>query len=194
MKLMDIDSDTLGIPETDYDASVTMSAAEFGRIVRDLSQLGESVRIDVSKEGIRFSSDGEAANGNVLLRQTNAAREKYKDRQNDNDDDEGAGSSTKVKSEVKKENDDVDMDDDAGEDSGEFKAKSEDEDEGEDDEDMDTKKKRKKAPSKVRCRTSNELLFNSSLYRVQNRPRRLKRAKTLKPKAVSALSSTKPSI
>ncbi|KAK7471280.1 proliferating cell nuclear antigen [Stygiomarasmius scandens] len=68
LKLMDIDSDTLGIPDTDYEARVVMSSSEFARIVRDLSQLGESVRIDVSKEGVRFASDGEAANGNVLLK------------------------------------------------------------------------------------------------------------------------------
>jgi len=46
MKLMDIDSDTLGIPETDYDARVTMPASEFSRIVKDLASLGESVRIE----------------------------------------------------------------------------------------------------------------------------------------------------
>lgn len=72
MKLMDIDSDKLGIPDTDYDARVTMPSVEFGRIVRDLSQLGESVRIEVSKEGVRFFTEGEAANGNILLKQTEA--------------------------------------------------------------------------------------------------------------------------
>ncbi|KAJ3483317.1 hypothetical protein NLJ89_g12073 [Agrocybe chaxingu] len=34
MKLMDIDADTLQIPETEYDARVTMPSAEFTRIVR----------------------------------------------------------------------------------------------------------------------------------------------------------------
>lgn len=77
MKLMDIDTDALGIPDTDYEARVTMAAGEFGRIVRDLSQLGESVRVEVSKEGVRFSSDGEAANAVVLLKQTEAARQRY---------------------------------------------------------------------------------------------------------------------
>ena len=57
MKLMDIDSDTLGIPETEYDARVTMASSKFTRIVRDLSQLGESVRIEVGKEGVRFASE-----------------------------------------------------------------------------------------------------------------------------------------
>ena len=40
MKLMDIDTDQLGIPDTEYDARITMPAAEFTRIVRDLSLLG----------------------------------------------------------------------------------------------------------------------------------------------------------
>ena len=88
MKLMDIDADTLGIPETDYDASVTMPSAEFGRIVRDLSLLGESVRIEVSKEGIRFVSDGEAANGNILLKQSAEAAKKGSSSKRKNDDDE----------------------------------------------------------------------------------------------------------
>jgi proliferating cell nuclear antigen PCNA len=55
MKLMDIYSDTLGIPDTEYYARVAMPSSEFSRIVRDLSQLGESVRIEVSEEGVRFA-------------------------------------------------------------------------------------------------------------------------------------------
>jgi proliferating cell nuclear antigen len=68
IKLMDIDQETLGIPETDYDAKITLSSSEFARICRDLQQLGESVRIEVSKEGVRFISEGDAANGSILLR------------------------------------------------------------------------------------------------------------------------------
>ncbi|PPQ91043.1 hypothetical protein CVT25_014029 [Psilocybe cyanescens] len=70
MKLMDIDADTVTIPETEYDARVTLPSSEFTRIVRDLSQLGESVHIEVSKEGVRFTSDSELANGSVILRQS----------------------------------------------------------------------------------------------------------------------------
>jgi proliferating cell nuclear antigen len=88
MKLMDIDADTLGIPDTEYDARVTMVASEFTRIVRDLSSLGESVRIEVSKEGVRFASDGEAAQGNILLKQTDAARERYENYGKDDEEDE----------------------------------------------------------------------------------------------------------
>lgn len=64
--LYDIASDQLRIPETEYDAKV--------RLFSDLSQLGESVCIKVSKEGIRFMSEGEAANGNVLKQTTGAPK------------------------------------------------------------------------------------------------------------------------
>jgi proliferating cell nuclear antigen len=42
IKLMDIDQEHLGIPETEYAATITMPAAEFQRICRDLSALSES--------------------------------------------------------------------------------------------------------------------------------------------------------
>lgn len=169
MKLMDIDSDTLGIPDTEYDARVTMPSAEFTRIVRDLSLLGESVRIEVSKEGVRFASDGEAANGSVLLRPSDSgaigkvtqSKSKTPKKEDDADDEvvdvdaedgdnEEAEGKKKVKAKkaaVKKEaaDGDVDMNDD----DEEFNAKSDDEGEDERDEDEDedgseSGKKRKK--------------------------------------------------
>ncbi|KAF8585994.1 proliferating cell nuclear antigen [Ramaria rubella] len=160
MKLMDIDTDALGIPDTDYEARVTMSAAEFGRICRDLSQLGESVRIEVSKEGVRFASDGEAANGNVLLKQTDSARERYAGWgvTKAEEEEEAGGSKKKIKKEkVKKEEgdgeeaeggEDEDVEEDDG---GSAKAPASDqeasdnESDAEEDEESANKKKRKRA-------------------------------------------------
>jgi proliferating cell nuclear antigen len=42
IKLMDIDQEHLGIPETDYAASITLPSTEFQRICRDLSAMSES--------------------------------------------------------------------------------------------------------------------------------------------------------
>lgn len=42
MKLMDIDSEHLGIPETDYQAIVRMPSSEFARICKDLSTIGDT--------------------------------------------------------------------------------------------------------------------------------------------------------
>lgn len=39
---MDIDSEHLGIPEAEYDATVKLPAAEFQRIVKDLSTIGDT--------------------------------------------------------------------------------------------------------------------------------------------------------
>jgi proliferating cell nuclear antigen len=44
IKLMDIDQEHLGIPETEYAANVSMPSAEFQRICRDLMAISESGR------------------------------------------------------------------------------------------------------------------------------------------------------
>lgn len=51
MKLMNLDQEHLGIPETEYACIVRMPSMEFARICRDLSQFGESVVISCTKEG-----------------------------------------------------------------------------------------------------------------------------------------------
>jgi len=68
IKLMDIDQEHLAIPETDYDASIEMPSMEFQRICRDLNALSESVVIEATKEGIRFSCEGDIGTGSVTLR------------------------------------------------------------------------------------------------------------------------------
>lgn len=39
---MDIDSEHLGIPESEYEAIVRMPSAEFARICKDLSTIGDT--------------------------------------------------------------------------------------------------------------------------------------------------------
>ncbi|XP_067001349.1 proliferating cell nuclear antigen [Anabrus simplex] len=70
MKLMNLDQEHLGIPETDYSCIVKMPSTEFARICRDLSQFGESVVISCSKEGVKFSSAGDIGSANIKLAQT----------------------------------------------------------------------------------------------------------------------------
>lgn len=79
MKLMDIDAEHLGIPETEHEAVIKMPSAEFQRIIRDLATIGESVSIKVDKEGIKFSASGELGNGAVNLKQSSSADEKEED-------------------------------------------------------------------------------------------------------------------
>ncbi|KAF8625453.1 hypothetical protein AX17_006854 [Amanita inopinata Kibby_2008] len=135
MKLMDIDVDTLGIPDTEYEARITMPASEFSRIVKDLSSLGESVRIEVSKEGLRFTCDGEAANANILLRQSDGSGPIKKIKKGEDDD--GPSSSRKVK----KEDADVDMDE---EEEKETPSDGEEEHDPEEEDEEENGRKRKK--------------------------------------------------
>lgn len=75
MKLVDIDTEHLGIPDTEYCCVVKMPSGEFQRICRDLSQIGDSVIIACTKEGVKFTSSGENGTGNIKLCQ-NASSDK----------------------------------------------------------------------------------------------------------------------
>ena len=69
LKLMDIDAEHLGIPDTEYAATVKMPSAEFQRICRDLSSIGDTVTISVSKDGVKFSTTGDIGQANITCRQ-----------------------------------------------------------------------------------------------------------------------------
>jgi len=70
MKLMNLDTEHLGIPDTEYACVIKMPSAEFSRICRDLSILGDSVVICCTKDGARFSAKGDLGNGNIKLAQS----------------------------------------------------------------------------------------------------------------------------
>ncbi|KAI9794197.1 MAG: proliferating cell nuclear antigen [Peltula sp. TS41687] len=68
IKLMTIDQDHLGIPDTEYAATINMPSAEFQRICKDLMALSESVSIEAAKDGIKFACQGDIGSGAVTLR------------------------------------------------------------------------------------------------------------------------------
>eukprot|EP00934_Nitzschia_sp_Nitz4_P009350 Nitzschia sp. Nitz4//scaffold23_size168460//113425//114277//NITZ4_002233-RA/size168460-snap-gene-0.109-mRNA-1//1//CDS//3329543677//9340//frame0 len=78
LKLMDIQNEQLGIPETPYKCTIKMPSREFERIVRDLQVLGETCTIACTKEGVRFSVSGNIGTGNILTRASQGG-EKEKD-------------------------------------------------------------------------------------------------------------------
>ncbi|KOB75578.1 Proliferating cell nuclear antigen [Operophtera brumata] len=65
MKLMNLDLEHLGIPETEYSCTIRMPSGEFARICRDLSQFGESMVISCTKE-----ATGDIGSANIKLAQT----------------------------------------------------------------------------------------------------------------------------
>ncbi|XP_074280069.1 proliferating cell nuclear antigen-like [Silene latifolia] len=78
MKLMDIDSDHLGIPEAEYDAIVRMPSSDFATLCSHFVTIGDTVTITVSKEGVTFSTRGDIGSGNTTFRQ-NTSTEKPED-------------------------------------------------------------------------------------------------------------------
>jgi proliferating cell nuclear antigen len=75
LKLMDIEREQLGIPDTPYKCTIQMPSSEFQRIVRDLQVLGDTCTISCGKEGVRFSVSGAIGNGNILVRSHSAEKE-----------------------------------------------------------------------------------------------------------------------
>jgi len=70
LKLLEIDTDALGIPETEYQAVIKMPAGEFQRICRDLTILGDTVIISATKKGVKFAVSGDMGNGNIQCKPT----------------------------------------------------------------------------------------------------------------------------
>lgn len=66
LKLMDIDSEQLAVPETEYKCVVSMPSTDFQRICRDLASIGDTCTISITKEGIKFSVKGDLGVGNIL--------------------------------------------------------------------------------------------------------------------------------
>ena len=68
MKLMDVDEEELAIPEKGYEYSFTMDTMEFTRIIRDISDLGDTCTISVSSDTVNFSVSGDVGEVEIRVR------------------------------------------------------------------------------------------------------------------------------
>ena len=76
---MDIDSEHLGIPDTDYTCVVKMPSSEFQRICREITIIGDTVKISATKEGVKFSVAGDMGNGSIICKQNASVDEVFFD-------------------------------------------------------------------------------------------------------------------
>jgi len=146
MKLMDIDSEQLGIPDTEYDAKVAMPSAEFAKIIRDLQALGESVKIEATEEGVKFTAEGEIGSGAVTIKPTGSGGSGGSSSKKDSKKSKKDAGKPKIKAK-KEEDEDDDMDEDedvkpdvkdeSDEDDEEEESDEDGSDEEEDDDDDD---------------------------------------------------------
>merc|ERR1712167_110073 len=74
LKLMQIESEHMEIPEQQYKVVAKLPSAEFQKICRDLREFGETMQVQASKEGIRFSVQGDIGSGNVMLKPREAEK------------------------------------------------------------------------------------------------------------------------
>jgi proliferating cell nuclear antigen len=70
LKLLQSNSEQLGIPDTNYSATVRLAASEYKRICNDLSGLGDSITLEISDDGIKFEVEGDIGNGIIHLKKT----------------------------------------------------------------------------------------------------------------------------
>jgi len=74
MNLVLQEEEQLQIPQTIYASRIIMPSSEFLRIVRELCQIAETVRITTSNKSIHFSVHGDFASGEMELRENNSER------------------------------------------------------------------------------------------------------------------------
>jgi len=72
LKLMQIESEHMEIPEQQYKVIARLPSSEFQKICRDLKEFGETMQMSASKEGIKFSVAGDVGSGNVMLKPRDA--------------------------------------------------------------------------------------------------------------------------
>merc|ERR1712054_473169 len=68
LKLMQIESEHMEIPEQHYKVVAKLPSGEFQKICKDLKEFGETMQVSASKEGIKFSVQGDVGSGNVMLK------------------------------------------------------------------------------------------------------------------------------
>merc|ERR1712014_570808 len=68
LKLTQIESEHMEIPEQQYKVVVKMPSGEFQKICRDLKEFGETMTLTATKEGLKFSVAGDVGAGNVFIK------------------------------------------------------------------------------------------------------------------------------
>jgi len=66
LKLMDIDQETLSIPDQKYMAVIELSSAEFLKVVNDLSAFSDTLAITATEGQVQFASQGGENGGNTV--------------------------------------------------------------------------------------------------------------------------------
>lgn len=139
LRLMDLDTEQLGIPEQEYEATFTMPSAEFTKIVKDLLVMGESVTICVTKGEVTFRAEGDIGKADISIKKNEAvgAGKSSKSKKSDKNSKNKKKSSKKKKgsdkvkaeagSDIEEEVEEMEEDDEENEENEESEEESSDE-------------------------------------------------------------------
>merc|ERR1711967_103157 len=75
LKLMQIESEHMEIPEQQFKVVARLPSSEFLKICRDLREFGETMQLSASKEGLRFAVQGDLGSGQVMLKPREAEKD-----------------------------------------------------------------------------------------------------------------------
>mmetsp|Transcript_34119 Transcript_34119/g.24622 ORF Transcript_34119/g.24622 Transcript_34119/m.24622 type:complete len:159 (-) Transcript_34119:64-540(-) len=68
LNLITLDSEHLGIPETEYTSEMTMNSSEFSKLCRELYSLSETVTFEITSTCVKFAVDGEVGSGSIMIK------------------------------------------------------------------------------------------------------------------------------
>ena len=63
---MQIETDRLIIPDTEYECTIQMSSKEFKTLCNDFHSIGDSIQISGNKECVRFALTGDIGSGELI--------------------------------------------------------------------------------------------------------------------------------
>lgn len=71
LNLLSLESENLGIPDTEYPTSINMSSSEFFKLCKEITSVAEVVNIEMTdNKKVLFSYSGKSGKGKLTLRQT----------------------------------------------------------------------------------------------------------------------------
>jgi len=63
-----LDSEHLGIPDTEYTSEITMNSSEFSKLCKELYSLSETVTFEISSSYVKFAVDGDVGSGSIMIK------------------------------------------------------------------------------------------------------------------------------
>jgi len=73
LKLLEIDNETLAVPDTEYAFKIKGSSHEFQKTCRNLSMFGDSISIDVDSNSLKFTTVGENSSTDTVFNSSSSS-------------------------------------------------------------------------------------------------------------------------